>query len=756
MSAAYHNRLTGADLPAPPDPTPLFGLWQVVTPGPGDCFLNSVPVTSGDFLVPDASGRWTLTEALSGQRRDGSFGKYLIPEELEAYSVKSMGERLRPLLEGGQTWLDWLDVTPVTPGMSEQVELQRLDRAIDEHLGHLKQVCLRPRMHLRVDIEKTPVDRARRIPPQATTYLATHSEDWERRTLRAVHPKRIQALVRDDLVDIYENRISARLVDHLLDYVRKRMHDVRKLRRVFEKTKDYEAQALAGSHWRQKRVCGLWGKAVDADERRRRADATLQELERLRYALLGLMSSALYKGIPRRAQVGNLLSLTNILRNDIHYRHVATLWREWAAYRQTQVRSPGEVYQGHQRVCRSFDAFCLLLVIRALDQLGYMPQDPEASLRPGEPIVLEGPGEKVQLRWDEEGVISLSTSHEQWRIVPLPASISASPDAEVARRHLETMAQAGPGDGTSSTLVLHLAGSSGEERLEPEVLQRLHTLGNDLKKAERRGPGMLPVAPWDIGSVERVVRALRWALNASRFLRYPARVEAPLPEGLPVGHAQGWLQLHDKKVVVMRPPAQHERVAFEPAEVVRTLESRHQQLKARHLQSTEAAREASKRGSRTSSLNQEKSESNAAVMRAQEELERAKAFQVALEEAIRLVDGLRHCPTCPAQVEPQHGFQARPGGDFHCECADCRTSWGTQACGACRGRFPFLLPAMKGWSGREPAPGWVDQVLGGDVLAVPCARSSEPGTFICSACGACSCAECRAAEKRSIRIEPRP
>jgi hypothetical protein len=746
VSALFRNRLTGVEAPAP-GTQPLFGLWQVVAPRVGDCFLNSVPVTSRDFLVPDAGGRWTLIDATEGQRREGTFGRYQLPEELESYSVKSMGEQLQRLLDNGRTWLDWLDVTPVTPGMSKRVELQRLERAIDEHLGHLKQVCSRPRMHLRVDIERTPVARARRIPPQAANYLAAHTEDWERPTLRAVHPKRILALVRDDLVDIYENRVTARLVDHLLAYVRRRMHDVRKLRRVFQKTKDYEAQARAGSHWRRNRVCALWGQTVDADERRRRADATLQELERLQYELLRLMDSVLYKGVPRRAQVGNAITLTNILRNDVHYRHVATLWQEWATFDRTQVRTPAEVYQGYQRICRGFDAFCLLLVIRALDQLRYAPVDIEPPLRRDEVQDLQGPGGKLQLRWEPEGVISLTTGRgNRLRIVPMPACISASPDPGVARQHLDALDQVGAGSLTSSTLVLHLTESGGESQLGPELLQRLHTLGNDLKEEERHGPGMLPVAPWDIGSVERVVRALRWALSAPLFLSYPGVVEAPLPEGLSVGRAQGWLQLQDKKVVVVRPPAEHELKAFGSAEVLSKAEAWLPLLEDRHQRAAEAAREASRKGSRDlGSLNAEKSESHAALTRAQEALERARAFQAALESAIQLVAELRHCPTCPRQVEAQYGFQARPGDDFHCECSGCKTYWGTQTCGACRRRFPVLLPSIeKAWSGTEPRPGWVDLVLGGDVLAVPCSRASAPGTFICPACGACSCAECRA------------
>ncbi len=374
MSPRYRNRLTG-EVTLEPEAPLLMGLWQVVSED-AESFLNTVPLASGDFLVPDLQGNWSLLDSGSGRRQAGSFGRYQLPEELEAQSLREMGRGLQALIAGAKGWLDWSDMTPVVPGMSEEVELQKLDRAIAEHLGHLKQVCCAPRAHLRVEIERVPVSRARRIPRSAAQYLASHMEDWERPTLRAVHPKRIQSLVRDDLLDIYENRVAARLVDNLLRYVSERIRRVRKMRHVFARTKAYEAQAaLSGSHWRRKRVCGLWGEAIDLDERHRKAEHTLEQLERLRLKLLALMDTPLYRGVPRRAQVSDALILTNILSNDPHYRHVAQLWREWIEFNRKRTLTPQEVYRGQQEFCRGFDVFCLLLVIRALEQLGYEPRE---------------------------------------------------------------------------------------------------------------------------------------------------------------------------------------------------------------------------------------------------------------------------------------------------------------------------------------------------------------------------------------------
>jgi len=742
MSIVYRNRLTGTCEPVPAAP-PLLGLWRVEPPGPGS-FLNTVPLSSGDFLVPDLNGDWGLLDGASGKRQSGTFGRYQLAEELEANSLRLMANQLQGLMEGGKGWLEWSDVTPVVPEMSNQVELQQLDRAIAAHLGPLTQVCRRPRAHLRVDIERMPVSRARRIPTSAAQHLAARPQDWERPTLRSVLPKRILSLVRDDLLDIYENRVAARLVDRLLDYVRARIRAVRRLRQMFERTKAYEQQALAGSHLRRKRVCGLWGKAVDLDERRQKAEATLKELKRLRHKLLGLMDTPLYGGVPRKAQVGDALILTNILSNDADYRRVAMLWREWFEFKRTRTLSPWEFYRGQQELCRGFETFCVLLVIRALEQLEYMPRVEDVPIQPGMALGLEGPGGAAMLRWEPEGVLTLSTDLESHlRLVPLPAFISASPDEAVVRQHLENLARMCP-EGMESTLVLYPTYEEQEHApLSAGTLQRLHTLGNDMEKGARRGPGMMPVAPWDIGSVERVARALRWTLSAPCVLSYPPEVAPPAPRELALSQASGWLQHSGGKLRVLRPPAPHELELLGVDKEVSRAELQRDLARERHEQLSAQAREVARKGPGAGATNAKKSESKAELTRAEETLTRARAFAEALGRAVRGVKRQLPCPTCRSEVDPQHDFEARPGGHFRCECPGCGTSWGTQACGACGERFPFLLPEMKGWRAREPGPGWVDLVLGADVLAVPCARSLEPGTFICSACGVCACAECR-------------
>ena len=106
-----------------------MGRWLVVPAEGANFFLNSVPIPPGDFLTPDQSGIWTLLEQ-DGTVLQGVMARGQQPEEIEADSVRTIGKHLKSLAGRNATWLDWLDVVPLIPGMSEKVGLLPLDKVI--------------------------------------------------------------------------------------------------------------------------------------------------------------------------------------------------------------------------------------------------------------------------------------------------------------------------------------------------------------------------------------------------------------------------------------------------------------------------------------------------------------------------------------------------------------------------------------------------------------------------------------------------
>lgn len=296
MNLRVVDRLSGV-AGEPGDAPIVNGRYLISAAGPRARSLNSFVVTGGSYLVPDPRGHWQLLDE-GGDRSAGRVPRSQMIDTLDSTSIRAVGQNVAELLLRDGTWLEATYLSPLVPGMSDRAQTQPLERLITSQIGHLEEVCRRPRTHLRVEVERTPVSRARRSPVQAASYLASHTEDWERPTLWAVIPKRILSVVRDDEYDIYENRVAARLVDNLLAYLGRRISEVSRLLGLFDEASDFSATAGTGSHWRQARVFRLWGDTLDASDERLKADRTLRQLRALRLKVASLKDSLLYQEVP--------------------------------------------------------------------------------------------------------------------------------------------------------------------------------------------------------------------------------------------------------------------------------------------------------------------------------------------------------------------------------------------------------------------------------------------------------------------------
>ncbi len=725
MSIRVHDRL-GA-IGEARSGVALLGRFVVRESAPGELFMNSLPACDGMFLVPESGGRWHLLRV--AERVDGTFARAQMLDPLDVASIRTVGRSLGEVVAQGGTWLDVLDVSPLVPGMSNRAEFQRFEQLLKENVGHLEEVCRRPRTHLRVEVERMAVSRARRFPAQAANYLAAHTEDWERPTLRSVVPKRILATVREDQFDIYENRVAVRLVDHVVVYLRRRVHEVTRLLRVFGEAAGNHDAAAGGSHWRQRRIYRLWGETLDASEAKRKAERTLGQLKHLLFTISGLKDSVLYREVPRRATVGTTLTMTNILSDDAHYRRVAELWLEWARLGQEQAVRPRAYFEEMQDLCRSFDSFALLLTLRALDQLGFEPTDLERSLSHREVEVRHG-SRVVRLSWaTTSGAISLQGDGvEPLRIVPLCSSLAALDDEQLRGVLADADAHAGTG---TTTVILYPSPSDAAafEHLAPELAGRLRSLAHEAGREGRRGVGFLPVSPWDIGSVERMTRQLRWVTTAPTYLAYPPTIARP--ELSDISREQTWLAVVGETVRVLRPPLDSE--SLDPGRLVSEASARLEQFKKEREVVSLQGREAVREGERTRNINARKKELHADITDAEKRLNALQRFELDLGQALEVVRDLLSCPTCDRRADARRDFHPM-GQHFSCTCSDCSTTWGTIACGRCSKSIPVLRLHGTAWTTMAGEPGWIDRMLGADVLAVPRVVGSEIG-FVCPSCG---------------------
>jgi hypothetical protein len=705
----------------------LLGRFVVRESAPGELFMNSLPACGGMFLVPESGGRWHLLRA--SERVDGMFARAQMLDPLDVASIRTVGRSLGEVVDQGGTWLDVLDVSPLVPGMSNRAEVQRFEQRLKENVGHLEEVCRRPRTHLRVAVERMAVSCARRFPAQAANYLAAHTEDWERPTLRSVVPKRILATVREDQFDIYENRVAVRLLDHLVVYLRRRVHEVTRLLRVFEEATGSHDAAAGGSHRRQERIYKLWGPTFDASEAKRKAERTLGQLKHLLFTISGLKDSVLYREVPRRATVGTTLTMTNILSDDTHYRRVAELWREWARLGQEQAVRPRAYFEEMQDLCRSFDSFALLLTLRALDQLGFEPTDIERWLSDREAEVRHG-SRVVRLLWAATtGAISLQGEGvEPLRIVSLCRSLAALDDQQLRAVLDDADAHAATG---TTTVVLYPSPSdaSAFERLEPALALRLRSLAHEVSTRDRRGIGFLPVSPWDIGSVARMARQLRWVTTVPTFLAYPQTIA--WPDGLDLSRAPAWLEVAGNQLRIVRAPLKDDalpakRFIDDAAEKLKRLEDERESVS---LKLREAVRD---RGA-TGDVNARKKDLNAEITDAEKRLEALRRFERDLTKAVGVVDDLLRCPTCTTRADARRDFNPM-GQHFSCTCSDCSTTWRTIACGHCSRSIPVLRLHGTDLKTMADELGSIDRMLGANVLAVPRVVGTEI-RFVCPSCG---------------------
>jgi hypothetical protein len=737
MSEIFYDRLTGHTVSKPETSQTILGRWLIVPMAGNGVFLNSVPVSSGDFLVPEISGNWRLLHS-DGTVVQGSCSRRQQPEDMEAESIRTIGAHLDSLAENGATWLDWLEVVPLVPGMSEKVNILRFEKTIQQLFGHLRTVCMKPHAHLNVEVERVPIVRARRLPIRAASYLASHTEDWERPLMRGVLPKRILSEVRHDEIDIYENRVSARLIDHITVYLNKRILEIRKLLKMFQDKEDYSS-TVGGTHLRQKRILELWGESIDTNEGRNKAEDTFKKLKRLKQKIMGLMDSPLYGEVPRFSHVSPTLRNTNILINDQHYRRVAELWREWISTGYSDTKSPFDIYHEAQKLCGSMDRFALLLVARALDQLGYEIAEKHWE----EPVcasgrwMLEGHGTSLECAWQEDGKVRVEMEGEHLVFLSVPVDFrAAANDAQLEMVIDHIVEVAANSDGRA--IVLY-AGSSDNSRkaVSKAVAQKLLTVGNDPRVKLPENVGFLPISPWDIGSVERISRALRWFLDSTRFDSYPLEIELE-PEASEViknTRINDWLDISDgcAKVTIKRPLKAFEWSELEIENLVEETRLAHCQAISEHKRISDELRTAALSKGRTGTLNPQKKSAYQVCFQLENRLKAIERLKEQLAGAQDRSDALLVCPACGTKADPSRDFKPRQKGCFRCDCQGCHTRWATRLCTKGH-RYAVMLPG-KFVETEDGECGWEERIYGSDLLSLPARKANGEWGFLCPFCG---------------------
>ena len=692
---SFEDRFSGNTVRALPAGIHHAGRW-IVKDASG-MRVNRVPACSGDALMPGPTGEWEVAKPGSVAEAGGRFFSDALPHDQDAEALRQLGQLLRD--PSDDSWLAWSDINPLAPGLDEAVRLHRFEDRIEEELQHLEAVCRKPRTHIRHEVERELVGRARRIARDAPQWLAGHTEDWHRRTLTGIQPRHIRAEIREERWDLYENRIAVRLVDNLVVWLRRRHAEVRRIKDdILTRVKELDDTARGGSRHRARRIYSLWG-AWDTGWQEV-AERTLRRIERLLYKVLALQDSSLYKQVSQQAQVPRTLRMTNLLNTDDHYRGVARLWRHWSRLPTRGTLSARMHYQQQQDMHESYDAWCMLLVVRACAQLRLNPatdDDWESSLAKGRSIQLE---KSLCIVREESGAIAIRSAQRHGRVlcrfVPLLHSLELAGTEPTLAQRIAPVVQA-VAEECHWTVILHLSKGG------TAPYDAISTIGNPPEQDTRGAIDFIRVSPFALDCVERVARAIRWATLTPRMLAYPPTVPV-LPDET-FGRALR-LEKRDGQWAMAGLSRDHWRAQ---TELEQRLEAAQAECKDLRKQRDDAQQKQDWRKA------QRLLESVRATENAVDEW---RTFKQGVDAAIAKLRELRTCPRCGAQAE----FHERANSYFtaKCESDSCQAHWELRALPDGKGRVPAFDP-----DGPRAAPYEIDGLVGCDILSVP--SESEDG-----------------------------
>ncbi|MEA5476736.1 DUF2357 domain-containing protein [Pseudanabaena galeata UHCC 0370] len=703
-------------------PDALLGQWQVKSDHDGTK-LNGIHVQKNtrNYLVPDATKRWTLQD--SKAPLTNKFSAWQIPVDSAADSLGFFAKQHQQMLSKQNTWQDWANLSPLVPEIASAIQIQPLEKSIKDAIPHLKEICHRPRSYLKMETEKLPVARVQRIAPHAIAYLTSHTEDWECKTFRGIRPKNVLSLVREELLDIYENRVTVRLIDHILVYLRQRIRDVEKLKNELEQVLNF-SEVSQSIHWRNReRICHLWGENFDAAPQLKVAEVTLNFLEQIKQKLLTLTDTDLYKAIPRSAEVESTLRNTNILIGDRHYREIAKLWREWSKWLSKRSKTAQQLFDFYQQTINGFDAFCCLLCSKVLTKTerdrGFDYLSDSALPERGQSYSLQQDSakesESLNFQWLEDGSIQLESEKLGiLKFIPLVAQLVESPDEQTSEQILKLFESVIDQANSQPyrTIILYFGTAQDVSKISPKLRRYFNTIGNDLLNSDFKSDrklALLPVSPFDILSTERVARAIQWWIYSQKCSAYPIKnvLEFRLPDELLKPIQQTGAIRHspqNNQLLFIRPLSLSDRKVF--------TSNLHSMIKR------EEAKGNSARG----------------------EVVRLRQLENLPESVDQEFESFLTCPTCQANYSA-NSFDINLeniGNDcFEAHCQSCNTTWGLQRCGQCQTNYPYIKLGGANPEISDRSVGWCNRVFGRDVISVPCFDDNSLQFYICSNCGSC-------------------
>ncbi len=463
------------------------------------------------------------------------------------------------------------------------------------------------------------------------------------------------------------------------------------------------------------------GEVFDAGQGKARADQRIQDLEVLIHRMLSLMDSVLYRMVPRQAQAPHTLQMTNLLSNHDHYRGVARLWQAWSQNVVQKALSPSELYQDRQQLLSSYNAWCMLLIMRALNQLKIKPIDNDLmyNISPQSVVHLNN---GHSLEWKLHGILVLSKENKPLvRFVPLLHALArAKPN--VLKEYITDLVQA-VSDVQPWTIILH-----------PKIPHApsadfITTIEIQPPQPDTMGAiDFIEVSPFSLDSVERISRAIRWAILVPQFLVYPPQLSSVPDEYQQQlvnklrGHGSDWVLI--QKIS-----------AYEETEIIKATNDAGNELnkkKQERQQVDDELKTVKGNRDRRKELNIKKRELLPVINKLEFIFNKLASFKESLQSASRIIADLKLCPICGEQGL----LYPHQNSCFEVTCASCSAVWGLRYDRTLDIRVSIMLLGTD--LPHDYIHQHVDDILGCDVLAVPMINENGNINFISPRIVACT------------------
>ncbi|MGI5232546.1 hypothetical protein [Actinoallomurus sp. CA-142502] len=626
-----------------------------------------------------------------------------MPDDITVYVVTAIGRRLAVLMQEGAAEDQWLAETPLMGGadMDERLRPQTIDEEIQLRLPHLRAACHNPVTRLRTVERLVPASQVRRVTPNAIARLTARSEDWGRLRPDGIRPARLLNPGREVDLDFYENRVLARLTDHLWHHVQARLVEVSRIQAMLDDVTTYTDDA-SDRPWRVSQyMFTLIEGLVQSTGRRESAQQLRRDLERIRDALVELRGPAVLPGVHRRTDVGAALRTTNVFTNDDRYRNAAALWRAWIG-EKTGRTSPGPHADRAEEWCQAFTSYTALLLLHAFAQLRLSPA---GVFTPGGDELNIGRSEEgISLRWEPTNTFVLLRGKDAvLRIVPIAHALTASGQAGIVAQEIEALR---PAATTNPRTLIVYPGQRDERAGLPLALRLQAFQGCDspAPSSGARALSLLPVSPLEIDSVTRLARSIRWSLTEHLTRGYPPRIACPADHAQSIAEDVDWLAATPDGLRVLRPPASHELAAVQRR--IDALGARAAQFRWRG-----------------------------------DNIDLIQHITAELSRSAEWMAELTRCPLCrAASADPARTFRPRDNHAFLSRCDACGAGWELRRCASCGHGYPVLnaapIESTTDDYGGPPMDGDdIDQGFGSETLSARCWM--RPAAAICPHCGNC-------------------